>query len=679
MLDEAVEQQQPAETAAAETKSVHAIETMDMNMYIKQANCKSSIDDVCSPPRPEQKRFHRHSSSNTVISNASSMRSHRRSYVEVGSMMFGGPPTSVQAPIPMCRQMSEPIKRSSSIHRSSYSEHRAPDEDSKASTGARVLVSKDSETICCTASKDDDDETERVFDLIKKLSFETGDVGSDVKKSTVSVCSAPTVLIPPTFLAARVPRRSNLHQQDHEDFRPVSPPLQLPLPPKIHRMEDSHSVVSLPDHVPQIMHNRNRLRSTSLSEMSDSCRLVFDNHNYDQADACSLNSFGSYSSKSEKVILNTIENGLSPPLHPATLPRAPPLLNRGRTSTMTSDHSSFLSSSSSSSDESSDEHSISSYEDELRGLDDPPGFYDGDFKSEPGLKSFARGCGRTYMSWDHNIPTGLSSEVLQEWDKFCEDEELYEGIATKHQHILRALSCPDIRALHDVDFKVQEQTDTDAKSVDEEEPVSPPEVVPHLLANDLPMSQAPSRSIFSYTNSYSPSTISSGLSDHLDEISHLDFDMSILYPREIEVINSPNTTDTVALQRKRLHRRSRSSMGLSKPLHAKKHLTTHRRHRRNKSENILDQVDSDAAPKKHHRMLSITDIIEDVKSLSSSGAKSSDMNLLNVLSLSLGSDELNACTMKESIAKVWTSHREKICWFTIGCCFATSVQYFLQL
>lgn len=648
-------------------------------MYINQADCKSSIDYVCSPPRPEQKRFHRQSSSNTVISNASSRRSHRRSYVEVGSMIFGGPP-SLPAAIPLCRQMSEPIKRSSIIHRSSYSEHRAPDEDSKASSCERVLVSKDSETVCCTASKDDD-ETERALDLIKKLSFETGDASTNMKKSTVSVCSAPTVLIPPTFLAAHAPRRIDLlQQQDHEDFRQVSPPLQLPLPPKIHRMEDSHSVVSLPDHMPQIMHNRNRLRSTSLSEMSDSYRLTFGNHKDDEADASSLNSFESYSSKSEEVVLNTIESALSPPLHPAILPRAPPLLNRGRTSTMTSDNSSFLSSSSSSSNDSSDDLSISSYEDELRGLDDPPGFYDGDFKSEPGYRqSFVPGCARTYMSWD-NIPTRLSSEVLQEWNRLCEDEELYEGIATKHQHILRALSCPDIRALHDVDIKVQEQTDkdmkmADTKSGDEEEPTSSPEVVPHLLANDLPLSHAPSRSIFSYTNSYSPSTISSGLSDHMDEISHLDFDMSILYPREIEVINSPNTTDTVALQRKRLHRRSRSSMGLSKPLNVKKHLTTHRRHRRNKSENILDQVDSYATPKKHHRMLSITDIIEDVKSLSSSGANSSD---LNVLPLSLGSVELNVCTLKETIAKVWEHHGEKVCWFTLGCCFATSMQYFLR-
>jgi hypothetical protein len=424
--------------------------------------------------------------------------------------------------------------------------------------------------------------------------------------------------------------------------------------------------------------------------MSDSCRLGFGKEDDEQAEACSLNSFGSYSSKSneDEVVLSTIENAMSPPLHPARLSRAPPMLNRGRTSTMTSDHSSFLSSSSSSSDDNmSDEYdSISSYEDELRGLDDPPGFYDGDFKSEPWQREGQSlpGCGRTHLSCDHNAPR-LSSEVLQEWNRFCEEEELYEGIATKQHHILRALSCPDIRALAS-EHKTEEKADdiqNHLMTEDEEERAASPEAVPHLMANDLPMSQAPSRSIFSYTNSYSPSTISSGLSD-IDEISHLDFDMSILYPREIKVINSPSTADTIALQRKHLHRRSRSSMGLSKPVNAKKHFTTNRRHRRNKSDNVLGNqaVDSDTTPPmKHRRLLSLSHIIE-VKSLSSgSGANSSesDLNLLNILSLSLGSDELNVSSMKESLAKAWGHHGEKICWFAIGCCFATSVQYFLNL
>ena len=670
-----------------------------MDMYVERSDFKSSIDGaIASPPRPEQKHYHRQSSSHSIISNASSRRSHRRSYVEVGSMIFNDPSSVLAATtIPIQRQKSEPIKRSIDIHRFSHRENRAPDEDSKASSCARVLVSKDSDTICCTSYNQDDDDTERALDLIKKLSFETGDVSnSNTKKPSASVCSAPTVFNPPVFLMTHLAeRRNNVpeHQND-EDFRPESPPLRLP--PKIQRMEDSHSVISLPDHVPQVMHNRNRLRSTSISEMSDSYRLGFDNQNDDTADAHSLHSFDSYSSKSIKDAgLNTIENAVSPPLHPGRLTPVPPLMNRGRTSTMTSDHSSFLSSSSSSNDDLPDEYSISTYEDELRGLDDPPGYYDGDFISLPGhWPNAMNGCAnRTHISWDHNASHHLSSEVLQQWDKLCEEEEIHLGVANKQQHILRALSCPDIKALanddtskldkqiHGETHQMVVQTETSLEDEEIQVAVSP-DALPHLMAHDLPPSHAPSRSIFSYTNSYSPSTISSGLSDHMDEISHLDFDMTILYPREIEVINSPNTTDTVALQRKRLHRRSRSSMGLSKPLH-KKNLMTTRKHRRNKSDNILvDQVtDPDATPPtKHRKLISLSNIIEDVKSLSSaSAANSSDQNLLNVLSLSLGSEELNVSSMKETIAKVWDVHGEKVCWFTIGCCFATSVQYFVRL
>lgn len=674
-----------------------------MEMHIKQNenHCKSSIDvpSIRSQPLSDRKRFQRQSSTQTVVSNASSKRSHRRSHVEVGSMIYGGPP---QASIPMCRQKSEPIK--GNIYRSSTLECRAPEDAS--SSCARILLSNDSEdktvdrTMSCTASNDDD-ATERALYLIKKLSFETGDASSSDLKKPESVCSAPTVMVPPTCPAttennAVFSPEHNIDMANRPEFESPSP---IALPPKIQRMEDSHSIVSgsLPDHVTQIMHNRNRLRSTSLSEMSDSYRGDKGDNTQQEdfwADACSLNSFNS---KSEEILLNTIENPLSPematspPLHPDRVPKVPPLMNRGRTSTLASDHSSsFLSSSSSSSDDMSDEYSISSYEDELHGLDDPPGYYDGDYKSLPEYKSATLRCtAKTHFSWDHRSPNRLSLEALQEWNRVCAEEEYHNGIATKERHISRALSCPEIVKFDRVEEVGQVQVKDilpfpAALKTDEEddEPLGLPDAPPHLMASDLPMSHAQSRSLFSYTNSYSPSTISSGLSDHMEEISHLDFDMSILYPREIEIINSPSTNDTVGLQKKRLHRRSRSSIGLSKPLN-KKFSITHKRHRRNKSDMtpVNQTIDSDVTPPtKHRRLISLSNIVEDVKSLSSgSGVNSSDRNLVNILSLSLSTNDMNTSSMKETVMRACERHREKFCWFAFGFVSCLATQYFLRI
>eukprot|EP00804_Cyclotella_cryptica_P017555 CCRYP_006714-RA/>CCRYP_006714-RA protein AED:0.06 eAED:0.06 QI:130/1/1/1/0/0/2/82/711 len=710
------------------------------------------------------KELRRFSSSQTVTSNASSTRTHRRSYVEVGSMIFG---VSTQDTIPLQRQKSNPIpiKRVTGVHhghhRLSSPEHRAADEDSepafscpsvRAARSDRVSSSsfvttskqdKDLETVCCTLSKEEDgtvDGTVRALELIRKLSFDTGDANAAGpvnmrvdRNSTLSVCSAPTIMaLPP------VRHRDRISRREHEDGEAVlasTPPLGLPLPPKIQRMEDSHSVVSLPYHVPQIMHSRNRLRSTSLSEMSDSCRLGFDvgkeeAYEDEQQGVCSIEeSSVLYSAKSrvhdEEVVLSTIENGvstasmaLSPPLHPLLIqPRTPLLLNRVRTSTMASDQSSYLSpcssSSSSSSSEDSDEYSISSNEDELHGLDDPPGFYEGDFRSEP----WHREAGNLWMpqvstgfhihpsTWGMHSqdPHRLSCEALREWNRLCEEEEHQQGIATKHQHIWKALSCPDMMAwedheeqqkgdafnvnqrLEDVPTHLIAQTELEDINNDGERPLSPV-VPPHLIGSDAPVSDAPSRSIFSYTNSYSPSTISSGLSD-VEERSQLDFDITFIYPREIEVTHSSEIAEaknTAPLQQKQGHRRSLSSIGLSKPLNSKKISSgTKRRHRRYKSDNFLvDKTLStvDTTLHRQDRQLSLPNIAEDIKSSnSSSNVNSSDHNLLNVLSLSLGSDELNVLSMKESIAKAWGRHGEKICWFTFGCFFAVSFQLLLRV
>jgi hypothetical protein len=600
---------------------------------------------------------------------------------------------------------------------------------------ASLKQDRDMETICCTLSRGEDvtvDETDRALELIRKLSFDTGDAsnanrrGKNPNVSSVSVCSAPTIMAALPVLKtdySSPPRR----EQSEGDANLATSPPGLPLPPRIQRMEDAHSVISLPEHIPQVMHNRNRLRSTSLSEMSDSCRLGFahkedydgddEEMDDDQADASSLNSFGSYSSKSsdgeDKVVLSTIDDvfhsasiALSPPLHPSSGPRAPMLLNRGRTSTMTSDLSSYLSPSSSSSsscpsddDDASEEDSTSSYEEDHQRLNDPPGFYEANFRSQPwhredGYLSLPECTGPYAPTCEHSANYGvttrhrLSSEALREWNRLCEEEEYPEVTGTKHQHIWRALSCPDIQAMTYHCDKVEVVKAEDhvddvvpthlmAKSEDEEDALNrgeravSPGAVPHLLADgaleNLPMSHAPSRSIFSYTNSYSPSTITSGISN-VDEISHLDFDITFIYPREIEIIHNPELADISDVPKKGKHRRSRSSMGLTKPLNAKKTFAgTKRRHRRHKSDNIL--VDQ-AAPSTPRRLLSLTDIAEDVKSVSnSSNINSSDRNLLNILSQSLE---------KESIKITWDRHREKICYFALGAFAGISVQYLLQ-
>ncbi|KAL7482804.1 hypothetical protein ACHAW6_008465 [Cyclotella cf. meneghiniana] len=747
-----------------------------MDKYFNQNNCKSSIGDEAesnqsrhlssySRPLPDMKQLRRFSSSQTVASNASSTRTHRRSCVEVGSMIFD---MSVQDTSSLKRQTSNPlpIQRITAMHhghhRSSSLEHRAADEDSEpafscasdrvarsdrvssSSFATTAKQDKDHETECCTLSKEEDgtlDDTVRALELIRKLSFETGDANAveptkrrAERNSTVSVCSAPTILAVPRLLDRD---RINRRERDEGDVILAStPPPGLPLPPKIQRMEDAHSVVSLPYHIPQIMHSRNRLRSTSLSEMSDSCRLGFDvgkeeADEDEQQGACSMEeSSVLYSAKSrvhdEEIVLSTIENGissasmaLSPPLHPLLIqPRTPLLLNRGRTSTMASDQSSYLSPCSSSSSSSSsnnkdisDEYSISSYEEELHGLDDPPGFYEGDFRSEPWhrdagnlLPQDSSGIHIHHSGWGKHSqdPQRLSCEALREWNRLCEEEENQQGIATKHQHIWRALSCPDMVAWENTDEQGVEnvfninalpedvpthlisQTGFEDVTKDNEHAVSP-EVPPHLVGINVPMSDAPSRSIFSYTNSYSPSTISSELTD-VEERSQLDFDITFIYPREIEVAHSPDTADVknaaLPLQ-KQGHRRSQSSIGPSKPLNAKKTFAgTKRRHRRYKSDNVLVDTalsSSDAPLHRQDHRLSLPNIAEDKSSNCFSNVNSSDNNLLNVLSLSLRSDEMNVSSIKELIAKACERNGEKIFWFTFGIFFAVSFQYLFRV
>jgi len=264
----------------------------------------------------------------------------------------------------------------------------------------------------------------RAIELIRELSFETTSVtpssvpekertfaSSDFKSSTHSSSSTPSSdseelttlhlstadhqvfhdeVIPSNEYdddgavckPVRLHVEINDHDHDNEDI-PLPPPLLLdrmspPLPPKINRISSSYPMSPPPpigsnNNVPcQIMNHRNRTRSTSISEMSDSyCFNEFvnvdDDDNRSYSTCSSKNEDGREGGEKEehrscgwtmeKKSLITIEQSVLPASAAGTLSirslsprRSSSLWNRKRTSSYASDcdQSSYVSSASSS-------------------------------------------------------------------------------------------------------------------------------------------------------------------------------------------------------------------------------------------------------------------------------------------------------------------------------------------
>lgn len=699
---------------------------------------------VCTMLDRRQYSFHSSHSSRSLVSNASSTKTHRRSVIEVGSMIFNSPGREVSSSHIQKRIIHYDVNANSNDNKEVICDYRSdifpaspenrgpPSQATSASSlchRVRVASSSDnsfSTNIMKTSKKHredtpktevDESDSFRAMEMIRKLSFDTGSVPEQTRAPS-SVCSAP-----PALLASNPD--VNGDKTEDEEVQPANASdrsASPPLPPRIQRIgSPANSFISLQNM--QVFHNRHRARSASLSEMSDSCLHEFclqkdnaDDDNEDESsleDSClsgvSSDSIGEYA----PVRLNTIENVVSTSIQAspqaqhltAMQSQAPMIWNRGRTSTLTSDQSSYVSpaSTSSSSSLSSyvDSSSISTHEEELNDANDPPGYYEVDCTGFGDSHLYGLGAGYLSMQDDMHcdfndiavedqfqdedvLRPRLNSETLRRWNVICNVEENEHGLTTsKHHHIIRALSCPDVQTLA-VDTTVDHFQPNDEIEISPDKP-------PHMMATATPTS-AQSRSIFSYTNSGSPSTISSDMSD-VDEIqSDLDFDIAVIYSTEasiekdVGVIISEGAdiiNGTVHL--KKTHRRSASgNSGFGKRRHTSK-AGGNRHHRRHKSDGNVFNFSCFASEKrkKESRVFSLDEfplssIVEDAKSACSLAEElqPSHDNLVNILSRSFQSDDFNVAALgKEILGSVIERQKEKICWFAIGCCFGLLLPY----
>lgn len=564
-------------------------------------------------------------SSRSFASNAtgSTTKTHRRCSIEVGSLLFSPgcsehttEPTDRLAAAACAPKASAPqaIPRQVSSG-SNASERRGPDSDRpvRCVGSHRSDASSKNNSFDILAQKHlrQDVNTLDAIELIRELSFfDTSSVPQRTKTSS-SLTAAEEL-----STHCRTPALEETHEvsMDDEDdllaidaqdapvhvmegaVLPPLPPTSPPLPPKISRLGISH----MPDAVPsQILHNRNRTRSTSISEMSGSYFNEFvlgDEDNESTSSGLShstssreaiivldneyLSSSLSHSTSSskpkegehimdlKKEALITIDNV---PSTPNQIHRPVPLwMNRTRTSTIGSEQSSYFSSSSSS----SDEFSISSEEDDehvghhennmvaVAHLDEDPLFH-----HVTGHLSLQEGKCNAFCCDTSAEPSveqpRLNSETLQRWTTLCEDQQLRKGIA-KNQLIFRALSCPynmNAAVLPHRSCVSNNEEEHQEELNDQEESVVVEEG-PHLMAG---ISQVISQSLFSYTytNSCAASTISShNGNNHVDEVSDLDFDIGFILSYSIEKGSSVGTPLENCIDPQlntKSHRRSRSS------------------------------------------------------------------------------------------------------------------------
>ena len=488
-------------------------------------------------------------STRSVRSNASSTKSHRRSRIEVGSTFYRSGPKNADEERLAASSAAKTADVEEERHhpsRSFSNRTSCPPETSATNPkqdDGHIFLSGSSEDM--KEQIDIIDPASRAIELIRRLSFDTPvPQRTSVSDKTISdgvtshVHSTPQSQIDDNSQDDGVEVEVRVEVEDLEE-RPPSPP-HIPLPPKINRL-GNHTLLNVPN---QIMHNRSRARSTSLSEMSDSYRKDFfyaDDVSLDSpsssdssvniensviiqevSEAIPFQNNGTLSQGSimfadgennglaeENCVLYTIENAPPSSMVVAPLPPVHHHFNRGRASTMTSDQSSYMSPSESTSsendlsfesrdldfeDEGLTQHLIGECNVENDGYDRHPCYDDIRCKSLNGG-----------IHEEFNGPR-LDSETLRKWNEQCEEEANEKGI-TKDQHIRRALSCPDeMVKMGDIQLKASASFEQ-----------------PHLMARTTQ-----SQSLWSYTNSGSPSTITSANSDI-----ELDFDITFSHSLEM--------------------------------------------------------------------------------------------------------------------------------------------------
>lgn len=589
---------------------------MDRNSSSKPLfwSSEAAADPSKDQIAPSNMSFVRHTSSSSIISSrsflsnatGSSTRTHRRSVMEVSSIFFSDSPArsyserttertdtyTKKPPAASSRQVSY---QSYEVH--STSEMRGPDSDQvlSRSSSSHVRVSSDDtfnspgnampqkqghfagsegeKHQADTVDILDLDPTLRAMELIRELSFEPPRAGS-------SYCSrrTPTPSLVKTSASRGSKKTSSSHEKlasssnegsqyggtareepvevevEEYELPPPAPPTSPPLPPRINRL-GSLDHMSAGDVMPQqIMHNRNRARSTSISEMSESYLMGLDDSSSKNSESHSIcSSKNDEDEANEKKSLITIENNTTETRAPVLLPRPVTLFtrNRSRSASIASGQSSYVSSSSSDdlSTESGDESDRYSFEEEtecqdysvVKRLGDPsPNQETGHLSLQDG-KCNAGDSGKEFS--DQNVRQ-LNSDTLREWDMMCEEELSKKGI--QNQFISRALSCP---------YKIASPERGGSFIMEQDEDESAEE--PHLLASPLPPNGAISPSLFSYTNS-ARSTISSHKDP--DEInSELAFDIDFIHSYSMEKSSVSGTPLDCVEQLNKCHRRCRSS------------------------------------------------------------------------------------------------------------------------
>ena len=491
---------------------------------------------VPDPPEKDQIRYDTHRPpvqvessdscySKSVISNAtgSSTRSHRRCRVEISSVLFGTPGGYSEH----TTERVEIFAKNSSANRSRQESLRTPEirgpgsDHFEHSSCARILSG---DNLGSATSKVKQERGKHqggtlghagsVVDLIRQLSFSPS-VSSSSAKETASPLlqndpsSSPSARVETFFL-------------DNEEHRVLPAPMSPPLPPKITRL-NLLEITLFPN---QVTHSRNRTRSTSVSEMSES----FINELVDTGDDVSFRS----SSRNVNVVVEeksliTIDNYAPSGLSLA--PRPPSSLwSRARSSTFASDQSSYVSPCS------SDDltiHSCGEGEETEHIFD----------HEDIGHLSIEDGeCSASSCDSEEVLRPRLNSETLRQWNTFCEKEESKRESIIKDQLIFRGITylneTKDI-SLHDQESAPMNCQYNDYDSVDD------------------------SGLLFSYTNSGSSSR---SYQDQDEVISDLDFEMGVKIFDSLLKSSVDISMDGV-VQWNMSHRRTRSSRSqLGKPL-----------------------------------------------------------------------------------------------------------------
>lgn len=588
-------------------------------------------------PLPKNK-FVRHRSSSSCysmrsyISNAtgSSTRTHRRCTLEVSSVLFtqeynspgeyyseytATEPTKPSAMMKKnVRQVSEgdttPTMQESGVHDTHPEEEmRSPTDHILSPSGSsNMRVAIDDTTLggwlstpfsksSTQDNADDDtditnlDTKQRAVEMIKELSFlspgRSTTETKNISKSTVSsyIANHGSTLPVVSADSTSSPGKADDSNEPSDDEVPLLPPIaptSPPLPPTIHRLglERSASAGWVP---PQVTHNRNRARSTSISEMSESLLNELNNAVIDEGSVTSLSiasdQEGNEVAKIEKrKPLITIENSI--PFSPNLAPRPVSLWSRSRglsSTSIISDKSSYISSSSSSGSDDDDNDDLSDLSNDdgnmMEDNDYDEDLLDDYFHQDSGNLSLQEGSCNTYDNTERNnrdvLRPSLNEETLREWNIICEEEYTSKGIVSKDQFIFRVMSCP---------YKIDTSTSPERATMGPSRSPDPPEE-PHLMATGISpesveeeepyfqiagVSRVESQmSLFSYTNS-NHSTISRCRKERDEIVSELDMDFGFIFSYSNEKssfsVSSPAKEDTVDRGMTTMsHRRSKSS------------------------------------------------------------------------------------------------------------------------